>query len=42
MNVNKTIGTITLATLGLAACLDRATAADPLKINFSKAVESSQ
>ena len=36
MNVNKTIGTITLATLGLAACLDRATAADPLKINFSK------
>jgi len=35
MNVNKTIGTITLATLALAACLDRATAADPLKINFS-------
>ena len=35
MNVNKTIGMTALATLGLAACLDRATAADPLKINFS-------
>ena len=36
MNVNKTIGMTALATLGLAACLDRATAADPLKITFSK------
>ena len=36
MNFNKIIGTIALATLALAACLDRATAADPLKINFSK------